>query len=1019
MAVTTTDTSVDHRSPFVVCRRIRLQQAITISVVMVAIIVASAALAWDGTVADWEESILLSINGWPDQIEPLVWAVQQVGVLAAPLIAGLVIVAFTRQWRYLVPFALVLPLKLGIEKGLIKQLVERERPYVSVGDQIEVRGPALEGLSFPSGHTTTAFALGILVAAFIPNRWRIVPVVWAVGVAIARIYMGEHNVLDVVAGAALGTLFATLLWYFVLNRFVPAGEAEAASRAEAEAPHREHVRSPVDLVRLIAAGVLVVGGIVLANLLDSTLLGLSDDGATLLEELPDWVRDVPAAALAVTVMVSVGGALGWALFTTRFRRFAMLAGGLVLAATASVVVGELVFEMVDDAVRRSFDTDSAALRYRDSDGMVLPGDPLLAGAVAMLGVATSYLSRRILRWLGLGLAAYAAVSVWASGVPALGLLTDIGLGLLAASALLLIFGRHDLAPDEGEIEEALQSIGLPLTDLTHLDVDARGSAPWVGRTTSGDRVFVKALGRDERSADLLFRAYRWFRYSKTGDHRPFVSLRRAVEHEALVSLQAAALGVRTPRILGVAEAGVDGMVLAYEALDGRSADTIADISDDALVAIWSMVSELHSRRIAHRDLRLANIFVADDGEPWLIDFGFSELAASDQLLGTDVAELLASSTSVVGVERAVAAAHVATGLAELERALPWLQPAALSSATRRALGDDDLDDIRTMLIEQCGVPPEDPVRLERVEPKSAFILATIGLSAWFLVPQLADIDNIWEQVRSASAPWAALAIVLSSLTYVAATVALLGAIPVRLPFGPALSAQMASSFANRVTPARVGGLATNVRWFQRRGVPTAVSVTAVGVNAVAGLVMHLLLTLTFLLLSGGQEGSDGLAVPSPEVVAGAAIVTVVVLAVSTALPVSRRLLASHVLPQLRAGWVSIRTIGRNPARLTLLFGGSAAITLAYLGAMVASLEAFGSTASFPVVGLLFLTGSAVANAAPTPGGLGATEAALVAALGLVEESAIVIPAVFLYRFVTFWLPILPGWAAMTYLRRTD
>ena len=65
------------------------------------------------------------------------------------------------------------------------------------------------------------------------------------------------------------------------------------------------------------------------------------------------------------------------------------------------------------------------------------------------------------------------------------------------------------------------------------------------------------------------------------------------------------------------------------------------------------------------------------------------------------------------------------------------------------------------------------------------------------------------------------------------------------------------------------------------------------------------------------------------------------------------------------------------------------------------------------------TGSAIANAAPTPGGLGATEAALIAALSTVEDAAIVIPAVFLFRLITFWLPILPGWVALAYLRQTD
>ena len=41
---------------------------------------------------------------------------------------------------------------------------------------------------------------------------------------------------------------------------------------------------------------------------------------------------------------------------------------------------------------------------------------------------------------------------------------------------------------------------------------------------------------------------------------------------------------------------------------------------------------------------------------WLIDFGFSEVAASDLLIATDVAELVASSSVVVGAERATALA---------------------------------------------------------------------------------------------------------------------------------------------------------------------------------------------------------------------------------------------------------------------------------------------------------------------------------------------------------------------------
>lgn len=208
------------RRPFVICHALSRQESGLIVAIAAAVLVATSTVAWGGNVPDWEVDILEFVNGWPDWLEPMMWVLQQVGVLASPIIAGLIIVKFTRNWRHLVPFVLVLPLKLGIEKGVVKQLVERERPFVSVGPDVNVRGPAFEGLSFPSGHTTTAFAVAILVSAFLPRRWRPVALAWAAIVGIARLYYGEHNALDVVAGAAMGTAFAVILWFTFLNRYV-------------------------------------------------------------------------------------------------------------------------------------------------------------------------------------------------------------------------------------------------------------------------------------------------------------------------------------------------------------------------------------------------------------------------------------------------------------------------------------------------------------------------------------------------------------------------------------------------------------------------------------------------------------------------------------------------------------------------------------------------------------------------------------------------------------------------------
>ncbi|MFW2381167.1 MAG: flippase-like domain-containing protein [Acidimicrobiales bacterium] len=778
------------------------------------------------------------------------------------------------------------------------------------------------------------------------------------------------------------------------------------------------MRSPVDVLRLLVGAVVAACGVGIANLFDSTLLGLSDDTVSAANGLPEWGRDLPAIALGATVLAAVVAALVWCLLARRYRRFAQLALGFVVAAAISIALGDVIYAAIDDSVQAAFEVDGPAFRFH-TDGRPHPGDPLLAGATAMFVVATSYLSRLTVSRLGALLVAYAVFSVLASGLPAVGFITDLGVGLAIGSAALLVFGRHDLTPDLNQIRRALESVGVRVDTIepTHDPTGASGS--WTALTTAKQPLRIQTLGRDDISSDLMVRAYRWVRLRKTGDHRPFVSLNRAADHQALVSLTAAAAGVRTPAVLAVADVGVDNKVLAFADHEERAHSDEDGLTDEELESLWRVVTRLHERKIAHHDLRLANVGWDRGNQPWLLNLGFAETAASEQALGTDLAELLASTSAAVGPDRALSAAHSVGGPQVLMLALPWLQPLALSAGTRAAVGEEGLSALRQTMVDQFGLPAEEPVALERVSGKNLFVLATIGLSAWFLIPQLADIDNIWREARSASPPWVLLAVVFSIATYVAATSSLLGAIPFRLRFWPALLAQIASSFANRITPAKLGGVATNIRYFQCHGVPTTVSVTAVGLNAIAGVAVHVLLTLWFLLLASGTENSGGLALPSTRIVVLVLLIVAAVIGASVALPVTRRQLAAYVVPQLRSGWEAIRVISHSPSRLVLLFGGAAMITLSYLAAMTASLRAFDSTISFPLIGLLFLTGSAVANAAPTPGGLGAAEAALIAAFSTVEDAAIVIPAVFLYRLVTFWLPILPGWAALTFLRHTD
>jgi hypothetical protein len=58
---------------------------------------------------------------------------------------------------------------------------------------------------------------------------------------------------------------------------------------------------------------------------------------------------------------------------------------------------------------------------------------------------------------------------------------------------------------------------------------------------------------------------------------------------------------------------------------------------------WKLAGQLRNHRIAHRGLRLANVFFDDGGQRWLSDCGCGEVAAADLLLATDVAEFIVPS----------------------------------------------------------------------------------------------------------------------------------------------------------------------------------------------------------------------------------------------------------------------------------------------------------------------------------------------------------------------------------------
>ncbi|MDX3516809.1 lysylphosphatidylglycerol synthase transmembrane domain-containing protein [Streptomyces scabiei] len=506
-----------------------------------------------------------------------------------------------------------------------------------------------------------------------------------------------------------------------------------------------------------------------------------------------------------------------------------------------------------------------------------------------------------------------------------------------------------------------------------------------------------------------------------------------------------------------------------------------EVTDALMSDTWHQVKALQSRRIAHRRLVGDAILVDRSGTVILTDLRVGEIAAGDLVLRMDVSQLLTTLGLRVGAERAVASAVSVLGPDAVADCLPLLQPIALSRSTRATLRrlareraerereavleashlakqarveehskaaaepakadkkavraeqraekraidealeeareEDLLTQIRHQVLLIRPQAPVEPARLERVKPRTLISLIAGAIGAYFLLTQLTHIE-FGPLIQNAEWGWVAAAVFFSALSYVAAAMSLLGFVPERVPFLRTVGAQVAGSFVKIVAPAAVGGVALNTRFLQRAGVRPGLAVASVGASQLFGLGCHILMLLAFGYLTG-TEKTPSLS-PSRTVIAGLLTVAVLVLVV-TSIPFLRKFVATRVR-SLFAGVVPrMLDVLQRPQKLVTGIGGMLLLTGCFVMCLDASIRAFGNedvSISIASVAVVFLAGNALGSAAPTPGGVGAVEATLTVgliAVGLPKEVAA--PAVLLFRLLTLWLPVLPGWLAFNQLSR--
>jgi len=190
------------------------------------LVLLTALLAREATYG-WEAVLFRAVNGLPSGVRQVLWVLNQYGTaITIPVPVATAVALVFRKWRMAAALA-VSGVTVYFLAKVIKGWVDRGRPGALL-DAVSARETFGEGsLGYPSGHAAVAWAITMIVLAYLGRPWRIAAVALAIVVPVARMYVGAHLPLDLLGGAALGVMVASAV---NLALGVPVREANAPLR---------------------------------------------------------------------------------------------------------------------------------------------------------------------------------------------------------------------------------------------------------------------------------------------------------------------------------------------------------------------------------------------------------------------------------------------------------------------------------------------------------------------------------------------------------------------------------------------------------------------------------------------------------------------------------------------------------------------------------------------------------------------------------------------------------------------
>jgi len=253
-------------------------------------------------------------------------------------------------------------------------------------------------------------------------------------------------------------------------------------------------------------------------------------------------------------------------------------------------------------------------------------------------------------------------------------------------------------------------------------------------------------------------------------------------------------------------------------------------------------------------------------------------------------------------------------------------------------------------------------------------------------------------------------VALTALTFIFAARSYASLALKQLAFKELVAIELAATAINRIFPSGLGGMGAHGLYLFKRGHSKTAAALVVGTNNLLGFFVHIFLLGVAVLLA--PQTLQDFDLPRLH---GYSLLVAVLLAMLGVWYAKRRGAYGAIQRNIH------KTIGeyaRQPVKLGVAAISLFGVTLTNFAIFMLACAAMGISLPLVTGFLIFSIGILVGAATPTPGGLAGVEAGLVAGLLAVNVDEVsAIAAVLAFRFVTFWLPLIPGIVALVYVRK--